>query len=154
MAAMITVIAVIAVGCTVFALIGALGERMMRYGRKNGIVKGAAEDGMDREASIHVIIKHVGSDAYFADIENSDDAFCALVGGSAERTLLAKDLAVFCSEDACMNGERYNVSICGKQFFGTLLVCGVRGDEAVGLPIEDGTARRVLCSLFADGGKK
>lgn len=142
------------VGCAVFALIGALGEKMLRYGRKNGIVeKGGAEDGAKTAKNIHVIIKCAGNDAYFADIENSEDVFGALVGGRAEMTVLAGNLVAVCSEDACMNGERYNVSICGKQFFGTVLVCGIRGDVFTDLPIEDGTARRVLCSLFADGGK-
>lgn len=149
------VIIITVIGCAVFALIGALGEKMLRYGRKNGIVKkNGTEEGMGTEGVIHVIIKPTGSEAYFADIENSEDVFGALIGGHTEKTLFAADIVAVCSEDACMNGEKYNVSICGKQFFGTVLVCGICGDAFADLPIEDGTARRVLCSLFADGGKK
>ena len=30
--------------CTAFAVIGAIGEKMMRYGKENGIVKGKKQD--------------------------------------------------------------------------------------------------------------
>lgn len=47
---MIKTVVLIMAGCVLFAFLGTLGERMMRYGRENGLIKKNYddEDGEDK----------------------------------------------------------------------------------------------------------
>ena len=150
---MIKYILFLMLGCVVIALLGALGESMMRYGRREGIVKdnyGEGEGEMKTPEKIKVLIKHVGEKPYFCNVDNTLEALQKTIGGYIETVRLAEDMVIICDEEGIINNSRYNTTICGAQFFGTILICGVQGEEFADLPVSEDTVRRLFCGMFAE----
>ena len=155
---MIKTFMLIFLGCIAIAFLGALGENMLRYGRKNGIVKDISkdddngEDNMKETEKIKALIKPVGEKPYFTEIENTLECLQGIVGGYIEAVALADDMVIICDEEGIIKNSRYNVTVCGVQFFGTVIVCGVKGDEFSDIPLSEDNARRLFCSMFAKKG--
>ena len=71
------------------------------------------------------------------------------MGGYIETVTLAEDMVIMCDEEGIIKNARYNVSVGGVQFFGTVVVCGVKGDEFADIPLSEDNARRLFCGMFA-----
>lgn len=63
------------------------------------------------------------------EIENTLEALKAEVGGHIEVVTVASDACFVLNEEGAINGMRFNFSIGNYQFFGTVLFCGVDGEE-------------------------
>ena len=151
---MVKTLILILLGSIAFAVMGAAGERMMRYGKENGLIKeNYGEEDMEKEAmekdnKIRVLIKPAGESAYFAEVENTLESLQSIVGGYIETVTLAEDLVVICDEEGVIKNSRYNCSICGVQFFGAILICGVSGDEFASIPVSDESVKKLFETLF------
>lgn len=83
-----------------------------------------------KEAQILICIKEPGSPPRIEPLfDNTLEAFQQAVGGYIETVTVADDLVLICNEEGRINGSPYNVTICGCDFFGTVLAVGIAGDE-------------------------
>lgn len=73
----------------------------------------------------------------FAEIENTLEALQAEVGGYIETLTIASDACLVLNEEGAINDMPFNFRIGNYQFFGTVLVCGVDGDEFTDTPVKN-----------------
>ena len=137
----------IIVVCVLFAALGALGEKLLHS--SNDRADNSEEDEPERKNSIRVLIKPARERAYLTWIKNTQESFESIVGGHIKSITIANDMVIVCNDDAVMNGSRFNTSICGEQFFGTIMICGASKLGFDSIPAGDETVRRIFCSLFA-----
>lgn len=138
----------IILACALFAVVGAVGEKMLCFGRGKG--GNARKDELGGEGnSIRVLIKPVGEAAYLTRIDNTLNELQSIVGGYIEALTIAKDMVIICNEEGRINGSLFNTSICGEQLFGTIIICGVSNEGFADIPVNDETVRHIFCSLFA-----
>lgn len=84
---------------------------------------------------IGVLIKDPGKKPRHVNISDSLANLQNIVGGYIETVTLASDLVVICNDEGRINGMDYNCKVGGVDFFGTIIMCGVDGEEFVDLPI-------------------
>ena len=78
---------------------------------------------------MRVLRKDPGKKAEWVEIENTLEALQEAVGGNIEAVAVCEDLVILCNEEGRINGLPYNCTLFGAQWFGTLLFCGVDGEE-------------------------
>lgn len=91
---------------------------------------------MKQKKQIRVLVKAPGRKAVWQVIPYDLKTLQGLVGGRIEHTALAKDLVILSDEEMLFKNSRYNCTISGIQFFGTIVLAGVAGEELVDLPFE------------------
>ena len=84
---------------------------------------------------ISVLIKEPGKNPRHVNVSDSLANLQKTVGGYIETVTLANDCVVICNEEGRINGMDYNCNISGVDFFGTIIMCGVDGEEFADLPI-------------------
>lgn len=83
-----------------------------------------------KERQILVIVKRPGEPPELEPLfENTLEAFQRAVGGYIETVTFASDAAVICNEEGRLQRLPYNCTLLGVDFFGTVLIVGVKGDE-------------------------
>lgn len=87
---------------------------------------------------IRVIIKRPDEEiGHVTNISNSLGNLQKTVEGRIEVFTLVKDYAlIICNEEGKINDLPYNCTICGEQFFGTIIAVGVDDEEFADLPKE------------------
>lgn len=80
------------------------------------------------------IYKLPGKDPEIIDMENTLEALQEKVGGSIEAVTIATDARLICNENGKILGMPYNVSFCGDNIVGPILIVGVNGEEFCDLP--------------------
>ena len=93
---------------------------------------------------IKVIIKEPGEAARVDEIPNTLENLQKAVGGCIETVTVADDLVLVCDEEGWIKDLPYNVTLFGHQFFGTLLVAGVRGDEFASVPGDINEVKKLI----------
>lgn len=83
---------------------------------------------------IRVIIKEPGKTAEETQIENTLEGLQSVVGGYIETVTIASDLVVICDEEGRIKNKPYNCDICGVSFVGTIVLCGIDGDDFADIP--------------------
>lgn len=86
---------------------------------------------------MNILIKKVGSEWEKADIENTLEALQREVGGYIEMVGITTDACIIVNEEGLINDMPFNTRLFGRQFFGTILIVGVDGDEFCDLPVPD-----------------
>ena len=71
------------------------------------------------------------------EIENTLEALHAEVGGYIEVLTVCSDACLVLNEEGAINGMPFNFSIGNYQFFGTVLFCGVDGEEFTDTPVKN-----------------
>lgn len=94
---------------------------------------------------INVIIKKPGLPPHFATVRNELPYLQAVVGGYIEMVKVTTDCVIICNEEGRLMNLPRNCELCGVDFVGTVLICGVDGEEFTDVP--DGT-RQALASLW------
>lgn len=83
-----------------------------------------------KERQILVIVKRPGEPPELEPLfENTLEAFQRAVGGYIETVSFATDAAIICNEEGRLQRLPYNCTLFGVDFFGTVLIVGVKGDE-------------------------
>ena len=101
---------------------------------------------------IYVITKRPGCPARHVWMSNSLEAFQRAVGGYIEAVSLATDAVIVCNEEGRLMGLEPNCSICGVNFVGDLVLCGVKGEEFADWPMSWEETKKVLPQLFEEAG--
>lgn len=97
---------------------------------------------------IKVIIKEPGKKPISTNISDSLQNLQRTVGGYIEIVPISKYCVIICDEEGRIKGYPYCCSICGIDFFGTIIICGVSGDDFADIPIDFQQAKRVFSNLF------
>lgn len=87
------------------------------------------------ERQILAVIKEVGEKPRVEPLfDNTLEAFQEAVGGYIETITLATDCVLIVNEEGRLLDLPHNVTVCGMDFFGTVVAVGVKGDEFASLP--------------------
>ena len=97
---------------------------------------------------ISVIIKHPGQKAYRTNISNTLENLQKTVGGYIETVTAATDLCFICDEEGRVKGKEYNFSFGRIDFVGTVILCGVNGDEFADLPLDFEGAKKLFPEMW------
>ena len=90
-----------------------------------------------KKTEISVYVKHPNKEPIRMNVKNSLEELQRLVGGYIESVTLLKDMAILCDEEGRIKGKKYNCTICGIDFVGTIVIVGVRGDSFSDAPPEN-----------------
>ena len=101
---------------------------------------------------IYVITKRPGCPARHVWMSNSLEAFQKAVGGYIETVSLATDAVIVCNEEGRLRGLERNCSICGVDFVGDLVLCGVHKDAFTSWPLGWEVTKRTFPQLFEEVG--
>lgn len=82
---------------------------------------------------IRVIYKQPAAPAQIVEIPNTLAALQEAVGGYIEAVTLTEDTAMICNEEGRLKGMAPNLTLCGVEFVGPILMVGVDQDEFVDL---------------------
>lgn len=83
-----------------------------------------------KENQIMVIVKRPGEEATIEPLfDNKLEAFQNFVGGYIETVTFATDACVICNEEWRLIGLPYNVTFCGLDLYGPIMIVGIKGDE-------------------------
>lgn len=83
---------------------------------------------------IKVIIKEPGKPAYYDELPNELEVLQATVDGYIETVTIASDFVIICNEEGRLQLLPHNCAICGVDFYGTIVLAGVDGDEFCDIP--------------------
>lgn len=97
---------------------------------------------------ISVLIKEPGKKPRHVNISDSLTNLQRTVNGYIETVTVAKDLVVICNEEGLIRNLPYNCTICGAALCGTIIMCGVDGDEFADLPYSWDDIKRLFHALF------
>lgn len=87
-------------------------------------------------SKIKVVVKR--PDEEYGHMTNISDTLKNLqntVDGHIETVTIANDMVIICNEEGAINGMPYNCTLGGMKFFGTLIFCGIDGDEFGDFPM-------------------
>ncbi len=99
---------------------------------------------------IKTIIKHPGKDPYMLQTYNSLEMLQQTVGGYIEKVTLAPDLVIICNEEGRILNLPYNCSICGMDFYGTIIFTGIAGDDFTDIPHDLTWLKRMFPTLWEE----
>lgn len=68
------------------------------------------------------------------ETDNTLGALQNLVGGYIETIRVAVDAALIVNEEGLLRGLPYNITFCGAQLVGPVVMVGIEGDEFTDLP--------------------
>jgi len=97
---------------------------------------------------ISVLIKDPGMKPRHVWISNTLENFQRTVGGYIETVTPGSDWCIICNEEGLIHGLPYNCEICGVNFVGTIIICGVKGDEFADLPVNYATIKKHFPQLW------
>ncbi len=97
---------------------------------------------------IKVLVKVPTLRPHFATIKNELAYFQALVGGYIEVFPITTDCVIICNEEGRLMNLSHNCNICGEDFVGTIILCGVDGEEFSDFPLELEEAKATFPKLW------
>ena len=83
---------------------------------------------------IKVIIKRPGEKPYTTWISDRLENLQKTVEGYIETVTVCSDLVIICNEEGRIRNLPYNCTILGADFFGTILLAGINGEEFGNVP--------------------
>lgn len=89
-----------------------------------------------------VLKKEPNKNLTLTDVENTLEALQEAVGGYIETVTLASDAVAICDEEARLKGKPYCCNISNIDFYGTILVAGVKGEDFASLSGKAGAVVR------------
>lgn len=99
---------------------------------------------------INVVVKAPGEAAKITQIENTLEAFQKIVGGYIETLTFATDCTIVCNEEGLLIGLPYNCRIFSADFYGTIVLCGVDGDNFTNFGLTNRQLKLLFPSWFAE----
>ena len=102
---------------------------------------------------IRILYKAVGKPWQEASIDNTLGAMQATVGGYIETVTLDNGVVLICNEEGRIRDMPYNFTLrrmrgvvtIQNAIFGTVIACGVEGDEFADIPIDFNEWKALLC---------
>ena len=99
---------------------------------------------------IGVLIKEPGKTPRHVNISCTLENPQKTVGGYIETVTLCSDLVVICDDEGRLKGKPHCCNIAGVDFVGTIIMCGVKGEEFTDLPIDWQGMKRVFAGLWEE----
>ena len=97
---------------------------------------------------INILIKEPNDNPQLIKIPNRLSSLQLVVGGYIETVTIASDLVIICNEEGRIKDLPYNCSICGVDFYGTIILCGFDGEEFADVPMRYDQAKRLFPALW------
>ena len=97
---------------------------------------------------IHVYSKRVGEIPRSVWISPTLANLQRTVGGYIETVTLARDLVIICDEEGRIKDKPYNCTVCGCDFRGDIIFCGVDGDDFGSVPVDYQTFKKLFPQLW------
>lgn len=85
---------------------------------------------------ITVLRKAPGEPWQVDTVANELQALQASVGGYIETVTLWADAMVICDEEGRLKDYEENCEVCGVDFYGTILIAGVDGENLADVPVD------------------
>lgn len=101
---------------------------------------------------LYGLVKYPDRDVTITYVDNELKALQEKVGGRIETVTVSEDLVFICNEESYIKKAKFNFGYDGKQFFGTVLILGLNGDEFADCPMRVSDARKFFPELFLDEG--
>lgn len=102
---------------------------------------------------INVVVKAPGEAAKITQIENTLEAFQKIVGGYIETFTIATDCTIVCNEEGLLIGLPYNCRMFGADFYGTVMLCGVKGEDFCDIGLTNRQLKLLFPSWFTEGSE-
>lgn len=99
---------------------------------------------------ISVLIKEPGESPRHVWISNTLENLQKTVGGYIESVTPATDMCIICNEEGRLMNLPHNCNVCGIDFVGTIILCGIAGEELADLPGDMETWKTVFKSLWEE----
>lgn len=99
---------------------------------------------------IGVLIKEPGRTPRHVNISDTLENLQKTVGGYIETVKIASDCVVICDEEGRLKGKPWCCNISGADFVGTIVICGVAGEEFADLPIDWKDMKRLIPGLWGE----
>lgn len=99
-------------------------------------------------SKISVFIIEPGRVPRHVNISNTLENLQNTVGGYIETATLTDDLVAICNEEGRLLDLRPCCTLCGVDFVGPVILCGVRGDEFCDVPMSYDELRRDFPALW------
>lgn len=97
---------------------------------------------------IGVLIKEPGRTPRHVNISDTLENLQKTVGGYIETVTLCSGFVVICDEEGRLKGKPYCCTISGVDFVGTVILCGIDGDEFADLPVGWKDMKRLIPGLW------
>lgn len=97
---------------------------------------------------IRVIIKDPGKKPRCVNISNTLENLQKTVGGYIETVTIASDMVIICNEEGRLLDLPYNCNVCGIDYVGTIIFCGVSEDEFCDVPVSFGKMKQLFAGVF------
>ena len=101
---------------------------------------------------VYALVKYPDRDVTVTYVDNELKALQEKVGGKIETVTVSEDLVFICDEESYIKKAKFNFSFGDTQFFGTVLLLGIKGDEFTDCPLTVSDARKFFPCLFFDEG--
>lgn len=83
---------------------------------------------------MRILYKGVGEAPNRVELPNSLRALQSAVGGRIEAVKFSTTAAIICNAEGRVNGLPYNCSFQGADWYGPVLIVGVKGEEFCSIP--------------------
>ena len=77
-------------------------------------------------------------------ISNTLENLQKTVEGYIETVTIASNCVIICNEEGRLKGLPHNCTICGVDFVGTIIICGIDGDEFDDFPLDFKDYKRIF----------
>lgn len=105
----------------------------------------------DYKTPISIVVKEPGKNPEQRNIENTLEAFQALVGGYIESLTMGEDWMVICNEEGALPPALpYNCDVCGIDFVGTIALVGYKGEHFYDFPCDLAQLHLVMPELWQE----
>ena len=97
---------------------------------------------------IRVLVKHPEQEPAEVNVACNLKSLQEIVGGYIETVTFAEDFVVICNEEGRMLGLPNNCDMCGVNFVGTIILCGIDGDDFGDIPLPYADIKRIMPNLW------
>lgn len=102
---------------------------------------------------ISVFIKEPGRRPRHVNVSPSLENLQRIVGGFIETVTVRPSLVIICDEEGRLKGKDHCCNVRGIDFVGTIVFCGVNGDEFKDVPMSFNEFKVLFPSLFREEKK-
>lgn len=97
---------------------------------------------------ISVLIKETGKKPRHVNISDTLTNLQKKVDGYIETVTIAEDAVVICDENGRLRDKPWCCTVCGVALVGTVILCGVDGDEFADWPLSYADTKKLFPNMW------